>query len=102
MVVWNAALNPGNSQGVFCMMCQIEENLAAEWGIVDGIGTLDKSEGEIVQFIAPDVPGLTQIKAVVRQGEIICEAECILTTVESLINRPDEMALSKKGLPEYT
>ena len=55
-----------------------------------------------MQFIAPDVPGLTQIKAIVRQGEITCEAECILTVVESLIDRPEEMALSKKGLPEYT
>ena len=63
---------------------------------------LDKSEGEIVQFMAPQVPGLTQIKAVVRQGEITCEAECILTIVESLIDRPEEMALSRKGLPEYT
>lgn len=80
----------------------IEENLSAEWFIVEGKGSFDKQEGEIVQFSAPDEPGLTQIKAVVKQGEITCEAECTLTTVESIVSRPDEIALSKKGLPEYT
>ena len=80
----------------------IEENLSAQWMIVEGKGSLDKHEGEIVQFSAPEEPGLTQLKAIVKQSGIICETECTLTIVESLINRPDAAMLSKKGLPEYT
>ena len=80
----------------------IEENLFAEWKIIEGKGCLDRREGEIVQFFAPEEPGLTQLKAIVKQGGTVCEAECTLTIVESLISRPDEIALSKKGLPEYT
>ena len=80
----------------------IEENLSADWVITAGKGRLDKYEGEIVQFFAPDEPGLTQLKAVVKQGAITCEAECTLTIVESLVNRLDETTSPRKGLPEYT
>ena len=80
----------------------IDSGLAITWSIAEGIGVLDKAEGEIVQYIAPNEPGLVRVKAVVRQGTVSCEAECFITVVDSLIEEPKKDILSKKGLPGYT
>jgi hypothetical protein len=80
----------------------IDSGLTIVWSVTEGKGSLDKTEGEIVQFIAPDEPGFTKIKAVVHQGDIACEAECRITVVDSLIRQTEKDLVSKKGLPGYT
>lgn len=82
---------------------QIDENIGVEWMITEGKGSLAKLNGEIIVFQAPPEPGLGRLKARVRQGNIICEAEAVLTVVEALIKPAaaggDSFA---KGLPGYT
>ncbi len=82
---------------------QIEQNLSYEWVIIEGKGKLDKKDGEFVIFSAPDEPGLCKLKVVIRQLETVCEAESIVTIVDSLLKASVESnEFSKKGLPGYT
>ena len=82
---------------------QIEQNLLYEWSIIEGNGQLDKKEGEFVIFNAPAEPGLCKLKVIVRQQEKVCEAESIITIVDSLLKTSVESGeFSKKGLPTYT
>jgi len=82
---------------------QIEQNLLYEWSIIEGNGQLDKKEGEFVIFNASTEPGLCKLKVLVRQREITCAAESIITIVDYLLKTPVESnEFSKKGLPSYT
>ena len=80
----------------------IDVGLTIVWSVVEGNGSLDRTEGEIVQFIAPEEPGFTKVKAAVRQGDITCEGECGITVVDSLLPRSEKDPIFKKGLPGYT
>lgn len=80
----------------------IDNGLNIVWAVVEGKGSLDKADGELVQFAAPDEPGFTRIKAVLRQGDITCEAECGITVVDSLMRQAEKDPIFKKGLPGYT
>lgn len=83
---------------------QVESILLFSWMIVEGKGSLDKQEGEIVTFQAQQEPGLTKLKVVVKQGENVCEAESIITVVDTLVKSTAAGSgfSSNKGLPGYT
>jgi hypothetical protein len=81
----------------------VEEGLEFSWAIVDGEGTLSASDREIVSFVAPQEPGLVQIECTVRQAEVSCKAEGIVTVTESLIEQEEQPGKEpSKGLPGYT
>lgn len=81
----------------------VEENLAFIWSITQGSGGLDKFDGEIVIFQAPQEPGISRLKLVVKQNDIVCEAETVVTIVDNLIKPAASDALGfAKGLPGYT
>jgi hypothetical protein len=81
----------------------VEENVTIRWSVKEGSGSLDKEEGEIVVFTAPAEPGMTVLKAAAVQGEVVCEAEAVITVSESLVERdvPGEKGLNR-GIPGYT
>lgn len=82
---------------------QIEQNLSYEWAVIEGKGQLNKKDGEFIIFSALDEPSLCKLKVVVRQLDIACEAQSIITIVDSLLKVPAESSeSSKKGLPGYT
>lgn len=82
---------------------QVEQGLIYQWSIAEGAGVIDKSDGEVVIFTAPDDPGLCRIRLVVRQADIVCEAEGVITVVDSLLKTTVENSeFSNKGLPAYT
>ena len=82
---------------------RVDEDLVFTWEIIEGAGRLDKNEGEIVVFQAESEPGITRLKATVKQGEIVCEAQATLTVVAELIKIPKgSMSGQSKGLPSYT
>lgn len=82
---------------------QIDENIHVDWMITEGKGTLDKNSGEMVVFQAPQEPGLCRLKIRVRQRDIMCEAEAVITIVAVLV-KPDGISGDSfsKGLPGYT
>ena len=86
---------------------QIDYGLYIKWRITEGEGTLDSYEGEIVNFTAPNEPGVTVIKAEVVQENIICSADGIITITEELVkkdldNEKSNDSILSKGLPSYT
>lgn len=83
--------------------CQVEEALSYQWTIAEGKGAIDKQDSEVAIFTAPQEPGLTTLKLIVKQGDIVCEANSVITIVDLLIKMPIENnELSRKGLPGYT
>jgi hypothetical protein len=79
-----------------------EDDVSYTWAIADGDGSLDKQEGEIVVFTAPQEPGLCRLKLIVRQKETAREAEAIITTVKTLVDAVSASSAASKGLPGYT
>ncbi|MBN2243306.1 MAG: ATP-binding protein [Acidobacteria bacterium] len=80
----------------------VEDDLIFEWAIMEGPGRLSETAAEIVSFQALQEPGLTRLRAVVRQGEIEREAEALITVTEELLPETAKMSGSRQGLPAYT
>jgi hypothetical protein len=81
----------------------VEEGLEFSWTVVDGDATLNGSDREIVSFIAAEEPGLVRVECTVRQGDVSCKAEGIVTVTESLVEQEEHLGKeSSKGLPGYT
>jgi len=80
----------------------VVENLAYHWEITDGDGQLLESDGESVIFIAPPEPCLTTLRVVVRQDQIQCEDEALITVTDSLVNQSSGSEGVRKGMPGYT
>ena len=51
---------------------------------------------------ASNEPGLTQMSVTVRQGEIECEAEALITVTEELLPEATRGSGVRQGLPSYT
>jgi hypothetical protein len=80
----------------------VEEKLIFEWTIMEGPGRLSEPNTEIVSFQALQEPGLTRVRVLVRQGEIECEAEALVTVTQELLPETAKISGSKQGLPAYT
>ncbi|MBU4376840.1 MAG: ATP-binding protein [Candidatus Omnitrophica bacterium] len=82
---------------------QVEQRLTYQWAISEGVGTIDKHDGEVAIFNAPNEPGLCKLRLVARQADTTCEAEAVITVIDSLLKAPVENSeFSNKGLPAYT
>ena len=82
---------------------RVEENLEFTWKVIEGEGILDKQDGEMVIFQAPQEPGISRLKATIKQGDTVCEAQATVTVVAELIKMPKESAqANSKGLLSYT
>jgi hypothetical protein len=80
----------------------VEHNLTFQWELVEGAGTLDNEQSEIVTFTAPEQPGLTRIKVTVTQDQQVCEGEGLITVTDSLLPELRQPAEVRQGLPGYT
>jgi hypothetical protein len=81
----------------------VEEQLEFSWAVVEGEGALSSNDREIVSFVAPEEPGLVSIECTVRQGDVSCKAEGIITVTESLVEQEEQPGKeASKGLPGYT
>lgn len=80
----------------------VEHNLGFLWQIIEGGGSLENTDGEIVTFKAPSEPGLVRLMVAVTQGPVVREAEGIITVTESLLPESKESSATKHGLPGYT
>ena len=78
------------------------ENLAYLWEIVDGDGQIVDNNRESVSFIAPAEPCLTTLKVTVRQSDIVCIDEALITITDTLMDPSSKSGQKSKGLPGYT
>jgi hypothetical protein len=80
----------------------VEENLTFEWTMSEGRGQLSETNKEIVGFQTANEPGLVRLHVIVRQGEIVCEAEALVTVTDELLPEVPKISGSRQGLPAYT
>jgi hypothetical protein len=80
----------------------VEENLIFDWAIAEGPGQLSDANSEIAGFHAPAEPGLTHLSVRVRQGEVECAAEALVTITDELLPEIPKVSGARQGLPAYT
>jgi hypothetical protein len=81
----------------------VERELQIQWEIKEGEGAIDRTEGEFVTFTAPEEPGMVILLVTVRQGEVTCTAESIITVTDSILDKIGQDARGTgRGIPGYT
>ena len=81
----------------------VDIGLSFHWEMPEGEGALSDPEAEIVEFIAPEEPGLSIVRVTVDQGEVTCSAEATITVTDSLVERPEHSGSEPaRGIPGYT
>ncbi len=80
----------------------VERGLAFRWVIVEGEGALENADGEIVSFKAPLDPGLVRLGLTVKQADIECSGEGLITVTDSLLPENQCRDATKQGIPSYT
>ena len=78
------------------------EHLEYQWKIMDGEGQLQDNHTESVTFFAPSEPCLTTLRVIVRQDDLECRDEAIITVTDSLLDQSSKDAGLRKGLPGYS
>jgi hypothetical protein len=81
---------------------RVEQNLAFEWRIVEGGGALTGVHDLAVTFLAPDEPGLTRVGVTVRQQDVVCAGEGLITVTHELPVQLATATATAQGLPGYT
>ena len=81
---------------------RVQEDLQFSWEILEGGGTLDHTTDQEVEFLAPAAPGLARLKATVRQRDVTCTAEALVTVTDSLEPAVSSAIVNSRGLPGYT
>jgi hypothetical protein len=82
---------------------RVEEDLQFHWEIVEGGGVLAGERDQETELTAPATPGLTRLRVTVRQREVICAAEGLVTVTDSIPVAPAGSGVaSARGLPGYT
>ncbi len=80
----------------------VEEGLVFDWMIAEGAGELSDSESEMAIFRAPKEPGLIRLRVNVRQADMACQAEALITVTDALLPDSPKPSRGRQGLPAYT
>jgi hypothetical protein len=79
----------------------VDSQLSFDWRILDGAGTIDQPDRQIITFTAPAEPCLTKLQVTVAQQEVTCTAESLITVTDTLL--PKKVSPNgHQGLPGYT
>jgi Histidine kinase-, DNA gyrase B-, and HSP90-like ATPase len=81
---------------------RVEHDLEFQWHITEGGGNLEGERNQVVSYKAPDEPGLTRLTVTVRQREIECQAEGLVTVTHELLSQIGAANIPSQGLPGYT
>jgi len=81
---------------------RVDEDVQFDWEIVDGGGRIEGAHDQSVMFVAADEPGLTRIKVTVRQREVVCEGDALITITQELPQVAGPATAPSQGLPGYT
>ena len=81
---------------------RVDEDLEFHWQVVEGPGALEGVHDQVVTFVAPHEPGLTRLKVIVRQRDVVCEAEGLITVTHELLVQIGASTVPAQGLPGYT
>jgi hypothetical protein len=81
---------------------RVVNNLTFAWTLVEGGGALSGAADQEVEYQAPGIPGLTRVRATVRQRELTTSADALITVTDSLETTMNPAASNSRGLPGYT
>lgn len=81
---------------------RVEDDLEFDWQLVDGLGMLADAHSQAVTYLAPDEPGLARVKLTVRQRDIVCANEALITVTNELLAQINAATAPARGLPGYT
>ena len=81
---------------------RVEQDLEFLWRIAEGTGAIENPRDQAARFVAAAEPGLTRVCVTVRQGDIVCEAEALVTVTHELLPQLGAAAVEAQGLPGYT
>ncbi len=83
----------------------IDREVLYQWRILEGDGRLDNLESEIVTFTAGQEPGLVKLGLTATEGDVMFEAEALVTVTSTLIDGTGKSSGSEskqQGLPAYS
>ena len=72
------------------------------WQLVDGLGTLADVRSQAVTYSAPEEPGLSRVRVTVRQRDLVCLNEALITVTNELLAQINAATAPARGLPGYT
>ncbi len=81
---------------------RVTDDLQFRWEIIEGGGTLASEHNQEISFQAPATPGLVRLSATVRQRDVTCSAEALITVTDSLVSSTGSGVIDARGLPGYT
>ncbi len=82
---------------------RVIEDLAFAWEIAEGGGSLNGTADQEVELRAPSAPGLTRLRVTVKQREVTCTAEALITVTDRLdVPAGGSGIANTRGLPGYT
>ena len=81
---------------------RVTDDLQFRWEIIEGGGTLASEHDQEISFQAPATPGLVRLGATVRQRDVTCSAEALITVTDSLVPYTGSGVTDARGLPGYT
>lgn len=81
---------------------RVTDDLQFRWEIIEGGGTLASEHDQEISFQAPATPGLVRLRATVRQRDVTCSAEALITVTDSLAPSTGSGVIDARGLPGYT
>ena len=81
---------------------RVTDDLQFRWEIIEGGGTLASEHDQEISFQAPATPGLARLRATVRQRDVTCSAEALITVTDSLVPSIGSGVIDARGLPGYT
>jgi len=79
----------------------VEQELQFAWAVAEGSIELGPVDAELVTVIARGEPGLARVTVEVRQSDVVCTAEALVTVTDVLLEAP-RRSVSTRGLPGYT
>ncbi len=80
----------------------VTDDLEFAWDIVEGEGSIESASDQECVFIAPPEPGLTRLRVTVRQREVECSGEALVTVADRLDLSAGPAVVNARGLPGYT
>ena len=81
---------------------RVDQGLEFEWHLVEGPGALTDAHNQAVTFLAPSEPGLTRVQVRVRQNDVVCVGDGLITVTHELLAQMSSASSSSQGLPGYT
>ncbi|MGC2460437.1 MAG: ATP-binding protein [Steroidobacteraceae bacterium] len=81
---------------------RVQNDLTFHWEIIDGEGSLEGAANQEIEYRAPALPGLTRLRVTVKQREVTCAAEALVTITDNLETAMSTAVVTTRGLPGYT